>query len=141
MNLIYIVIGGGIGALLRYFTSQFVNNLYNKNFSLGTIFVNCIGALLIGFLINIFDLYGINTKYKLLIITGFLGGYTTFSTYSIETVNYFINGNIKYGILNILLNNILCILFALLGLWLSKIILTPNSRCKRNENLIRCFEA
>jgi len=124
MNFIYIVIGGGIGALLRYFTSQFVNNLYNKNFSLGTVFVNCIGALLIGFLINIFDLYGINTKYKLLIITGFLGGYTTFSTYSIETVNYFMNGNIKYGIINILLNNILCILFALLGLWLSRIIFT-----------------
>jgi len=124
MSLIYIVIGGGIGALLRYFTSQFVNNLYNKNFSLGTVFVNCIGALLIGFLINIFDLHGINTKFKLLIITGFLGGYTTFSTYSIETVNYFINGNIKYGILNIILNNILCILFVLFGLWLNKIIFT-----------------
>jgi CrcB protein len=124
MSLIYIVVGGGIGALLRYCTSQFVNNIYNKNFSLGTIFVNCIGALLIGFLINIFDLYGINTKFKLLIITGFLGGYTTFSTYSLETVNYFINGNIKYGLLNILLNNVLCILFVLLGLWLNKIIFT-----------------
>jgi CrcB protein len=122
MGWIYIVIGGGIGALLRYFTSQFVNNLYNKDFSLGTIFVNCIGALLIGFLINIFDIFGINTKWKLLIITGFLGGYTTFSTYSIETVNYFINGNIKYGIINILLNNILCIIFVLLGIWLNKIM-------------------
>jgi len=122
MNAIYIVIGGGIGALLRYFTSQFVNNLYNKNFSLGTISVNCIGALLIGFLINIFDISGINPKWKLLAITGFLGGYTTFSTYSLETVNYFLNGNIKYGILNILLNNILCILFVLLGIWLNKII-------------------
>jgi len=122
MNLIYIVIGGGTGALLRYFTSQFVNNLYNKSFSFGTIFVNCIGALLIGFLFNIFDIFGINTKYKLLIITGFLGGYTTFSTYSLETVNYFMNGNIKYGVLNILLNNILCLLFVLFGLWLNKII-------------------
>ena len=124
MSLIYIVIGGGIGALLRYLTSQFVNNLYNKSFSLGTIFVNCVGALLIGFLINIFDMFGINSKFKLLIITGFLGGYTTFSTYSLETVNYFMNGNIKYGLLNILLNNILCILFVLLGLWLNKIIFT-----------------
>jgi len=124
MGLMYIVIGGGTGALLRYFTSQFVNNLYNKNFSLGTIAVNCIGALLIGFLINIFDIFGINAKLKLLIITGFLGGYTTFSTYSVETVHYFINGNIKYGVLNILLNNILCILCVLLGLWLNKIIFT-----------------
>jgi fluoride exporter len=122
MSFIYVFIGGGIGALLRYFTSQFVNNLYNKNFSLGTVCVNCIGALLIGFLINIFDIFGINTKFKLLIITGFLGGYTTFSAYSLETVNYFVNGNIKYGILNILFNNILCILFVLLGLWLNKII-------------------
>jgi len=124
MNLIYIVIGGGVGALLRYFSSQFVNDVYNKPFSLGTLFVNCVGALLIGFLINIFDMFGINTKYKLLIITGFLGGYTTFSTYSLETVNYFVNGNIKYGILNILLNNILCIVFVLLGLWINKIIFT-----------------
>jgi CrcB protein len=123
MNCIYIVIGGGIGALLRYFTSQFVNNLSNNNFPLGTVFVNCIGALLIGFLINIFDIFGINAKWKLLIITGFLGGYTTFSAYSVETVNYFINGNIKYGIMNILLNNILCIIFVLLGIWLNKIIM------------------
>jgi len=122
MSAIYIVIGGGIGALLRYFTSQFVNNVYNKNFSLGTIFVNCTGALLIGFLIDIFGIFGINPKWKLLVITGFLGGYTTFSTYSVETVNYFINGNIKYGILNILLNNILCILFVLLGIWLNKLL-------------------
>ena len=122
MSAIYIVIGGGIGALLRYFTSQFVNNLYNKSFSLGTVFVNCIGALLIGFLINIFDMFGINTKWKLLLITGFLGGYTTFSAYSLETVNYFVNGNIKFGILNILINNILCLLFVLLGLWVNKIV-------------------
>jgi len=122
MSGIYVVIGGGMGALSRYFTSQFVNNLYNKTFSLGTVFVNCMGALLIGFLINIFDMFAVNPKWKLLIITGFLGGYTTFSAYSLETVNYFLNGNIKYGILNILLNNVLCILFVLLGIWLNKII-------------------
>jgi CrcB protein len=124
MNCIYVIIGGGIGALLRYFSSQIINNLFNNKFSFGTIFVNCVGALLIGFLMNIFDLFAINDKWKLLVITGFLGGYTTFSAYSFETVNYFINGNIKYAIINIIVNNLLCILFVLLGIWLNKIIFT-----------------
>jgi CrcB protein len=123
MNYIFIIFGGGIGALLRYLSSQFINSLTDEKFTVGTIFVNCMGALLIGFFVNIFNIYSIDNKWKLLVITGFLGGYTTFSTYSLETVNYFINGNTKFAIMNVFLNNILCILFVLLGMWLNKIIM------------------
>ncbi|MDR1218929.1 MAG: fluoride efflux transporter CrcB [Treponema sp.] len=124
MHYLYIVIGGGIGALSRYFSSQFINSSINIKFPLGVLFVNCIGALLIGFLTTIFDLFSMNVKWRLFLITGFLGGYTTFSTYSLETVQYFINGAVKHALVNILLNNILCLLFVLLGMWLSKIIIT-----------------
>ena len=122
MNYIIIIIGGGIGSLFRYFTTQIVNTAFNNKFLFGTIVVNCIGALLIGFLINIFDTYSLNMKWKLFIITGFLGGYTTFSAYSYETVNYMLNGNIKYTIINILVSNILCIVFVFIGIWFNKIV-------------------
>ena len=122
MNYIYIVIGGGTGALLRYFFTQNINSFFGNKFTLGTFFVNCIGSFLIGFLMNIFNIFPIDNKWKLLVITGFLGGYTTFSTYSYETIHYFIDGNIKYAIINIMIHNILCLLFVLLGIWLNKII-------------------
>jgi len=122
MGYLLVILGGGIGALLRYLSTQFINFIFKTQFSFGTIFVNCIGALLIGFLINFFDLYSLNPKWRLLIVTGFLGGYTTFSAYSLETVQYFINGNIKYAVINILLNNVLCILFVFTGLWINNLI-------------------
>jgi len=117
-----VILGGGIGALLRYLSTQLVNSAVKTQFSFGTVFVNCVGALLIGFLISFFDLHLLNPKLKLLLITGFLGGYTTFSAYSLETVQYFLNGNIKYAVINILINNVLCILFVLLGLWFYNLI-------------------
>ena len=124
MAYIFVILGGGTGALLRYLSTQFMQSNFKSQFSFGTLFVNCAGALLIGFLVNFFELYSLAPKWRLLIITGFLGGYTTFSAYSLETVQYFINGNIKYALLNILTNNVLCILFVFLGLWINSLVVS-----------------
>jgi CrcB protein len=122
MNYILVVIGGGVGALLRYVSTQCINNIFNNKFTLGTFFVNCVGSLLIGFLFNMFDIFSMDNKWKLLIVTGFLGGYTTYSAYSYETLNYLINGDIKYAIINIVIHNIICLLLVLFGIWLNRII-------------------
>lgn len=124
MNYIGIIIGGGIGAVLRYLSTQAVQQLFFKNlFPLGTLLVNTVGALLIGFFFTTFESLTVPAGLRLFVITGFLGGFTTFSTYSLETVRFFINGNIKQGLLNILLNNGICILFVLLGIAASKLLM------------------
>jgi CrcB protein len=123
MNYILVVVGGGAGALLRYISTQGINGIFNHKFTLGTFFVNCIGSLLIGFLITMFDLLSMDDKWKLLIVTGFLGGYTTYSAYSYETIHYMLNGNIKYAVLNILIHNVVCLLLVVAGIWLGKLII------------------
>ncbi|WP_461247335.1 fluoride efflux transporter CrcB [Treponema sp. R6D11] len=123
MNIIYVFIGGGLGALSRYLCVQYINNKFIQNFPLGTLFVNSIGSLIIGFFYKTFETYIIPIELRLFIITGFLGGYTTFSTYSLETVQCFMNGNYKQALLNIFINNILCILFVVFGILISKVII------------------
>ena len=123
MHYFLVIIGGGAGALLRYVSTQGINNIFNHKFTLGTFFVNCIGSLLIGFLVSMFDHFSMDNKWKLLIVTGFLGGYTTYSAYAYETIHYMLNGDVKYAVINILIHNILCLLLVVVGIWLSRIIL------------------
>jgi len=122
MNLLLITLGGGIGALLRYLSSKMMHSCFQIVFPIGTIFVNCLGSLIIGLLFGIFEKYTVPTGLKLFLITGFLGGYTTFSAYSIETAAFLINGEIKAALLNIVISNVLCLVFALTGIYLSRFL-------------------
>ncbi|MDR0525660.1 MAG: fluoride efflux transporter CrcB [Spirochaetaceae bacterium] len=116
----YILIGGGIGAVLRYLSIQGIQALYGRPFPAGTLAVNSAGALLIGFFVTRFESSGVSSGMRFFVVTGFLGGYTTFSTYSLETARFFMAGNIKQGLLNILLNNGMCLGFTMLGMWIAK---------------------
>ncbi len=114
--IISIAIGGTVGALLRYAISNGIYNLTNGNFTWGTIAVNLIGSFLIGFFWQLFDNYPIPPHMRAMLFTGGLGAFTTFSTYSLETVLLLQNGQIKLGLMNTVISTVLGLLAVWLGM-------------------------
>ena len=95
-NILLIFLGGGFGSILRYLMSNYTQKLWNiSSFPMGTFIVNILGCFIIGCLTSYFVK---NDNYlKYLLITGFCGGFTTFSTFSVE--NYSLWQNQQYGTL------------------------------------------
>jgi CrcB protein len=82
-----IFFGGGIGSLLRYGLSRWINNTIISEFPLGTFIVNIIGCFCIGFIIYYTERFGEQAQqWRLLLATGLCGGFTTFSAFSLENV-------------------------------------------------------
>ncbi len=121
-ELVFIAIGGSVGAVSRYLVSRGVNMLSFSIFPYGTLVVNTLGAGLIGFLFSYFNDLILPVHYKSMITIGFLGAFTTFSTYSLESVNLFLGGEYKIGTLNILLNNFLSLAAVLAGILIFRLI-------------------
>ncbi len=93
-NILLVGIGGGIGSILRYLTSVYFTKNIQTIFPTGTFAVNIIGCLAVGILYGLFERqYMSNPELKLLFITGFCGGYTTFSAFAAENVSLFQSGN------------------------------------------------
>ncbi len=110
---IYVGIGGFIGAVLRYAISS---KMISNTIPWGTLLVNVIGGFLIGLIMQMcLTTDYISPNMKLFLTTGVLGGLTTFSTFSYETIGLFNSGDFKNGILNICLNLFLCLGGVLLG--------------------------
>lgn len=123
MNTITLIfIGAGFGGVLRYGVSTGIYNLFNKNFPYGTLVVNVSGSFLMGFLFVLLleRFQSIAPQLRALLLIGFLGGYTTFSSFSIETINLMENANWFPAIVNILLSTILCLMAAWTGVILGK---------------------
>jgi len=121
-NLLIVFLGGGFGALLRYGTYSFCNKNYSGVFPYGTLAVNIIGAFVIGILSAIW-LSSFNHKWQLFLFVGFLGGFTTFSAFSIETLNFLKIGQFKWALLNIFAHNFFSLLFVAGGFFLAKNII------------------
>ncbi len=122
-NIVSIALGGSLGALARYYLSKLITDFSGGIFPWGTLIVNVSGSLLIGFFYGLADKIILPVELKAFITIGFIGAFTTFSTFALESVNLLREGEIKLGLLNIGLNNIVGIAFVLLGFYAAGIIL------------------
>jgi CrcB protein len=93
--------GSFIGGIFRYLLSLLVQSKTTTNFPLGTLTVNIIGCFFIGIVFGIFDKGQMSHEWKLFFATGIIGGFTTFSAFSIETFTLFREGNVGYTLLYI----------------------------------------
>ncbi len=118
-------IGGFLGANARYWTGIWVNARGTQSLPIGTLTVNLVGSFVLGLLTAIWiSRGGGDPKVKLLIGTGFLGAFTTFSTYMVESVSLLWDGKIGLALTYVLGSVVLGIVLAFLGMWLGKTLLS-----------------
>ncbi len=121
-KLLFIGFGGFIGTCLRYLLATFMHSITKiSNFPVGTLAVNVIGCFIMGFLAHYIEAKGLflNNHLKPVLLTGILGGFTTFSAFGLETMNLLQEGAYHLAMLNVLLNVIIGCTFIYLGHFLS----------------------
>ncbi len=120
-NALWIGLGAVLGANARYFVSLWLAGKMGMAFPYGTLTVNAAGSLLAGFLVAAGSHYfALSPQLRLLLIVGFLGSFTTFSTFAVESVTFWQNGRVWGALVNILANNGISLLCAALGILLAR---------------------
>lgn len=117
-QLIVVALGGALGAVFRFLVSSGVYQWLGRGFPYGTLAVNVIGSFLIGLLTEalIVQRVAISMEYRAAILVGFLGSFTTFSTFSLETLFLLEQGNLTKAALNVLISVCTCVFVVWLGL-------------------------
>ena len=116
-----IAFGGGLGSILRYFTSVLVSKYWSSNFPLATFIVNSMGCLLLGFIIGLLEKNQLSdSRLKWFLVTGICGGLTTFSAFGMENYNLFQNNNSLLAFVYIAMSIVIGLLAIWFGIFLSK---------------------
>ena len=122
-NFLAISVAAILGANLRYLLSRFAARELGPIFPYGTLFINIVGSFIVGlFLIWTTERVLIDPHWRLLVVIGFCGSFTTFSSYAFETMAFFEHGQWGLMVINILSNNLLCLGAALAGMALARAI-------------------
>ncbi len=115
--------GGFLGSVFRYLTSIYVNKLLDSTFPYGTLTVNVAGSFVIGLIFGLSDRFNwLTPEWRFFLATGICGGFTTFSTFSFETINLLREGDWFLGISNISLSLVFCLVATFSGGLLIRII-------------------
>ena len=109
-NLLFVAMGGAVGAMLRYGISSGIYTWFGRGFPYGTLAVNLLGSFAIGLLsILLIEKFNVPHEVRLALVVGVLGALTTFSTFSWETLDLMQQGMMQKAFLNVLLNVVICI--------------------------------
>jgi len=110
-----------VGANLRYLISRLAAREFGPIFPYGTLAINTVGSFIVGFfVIWSTERVLVDPRWRLLVVIGFCGSFTTFSSYAFETMSYFEHGQWALMLTNILSNNLLCLGGALAGMGLAR---------------------
>lgn len=121
MQVLYIGIFGALGCMSRYLVSGWVYAFAGRGLPYGTLAVNVIGSFLLGLLMETgLRSTLLSPDLRVGLTIGFMGGFTTFSTFSLETIRLFEEGSYWQAGSNIILNVAVCLAFAALGIFLAK---------------------
>ncbi len=113
-----VTLGGGLGALARFVLSGWIARLFGETFPVGTLLINVTGSFLIGLLATALGDGGrflVSPGWRQFLMIGVLGGYTTFSSFSLQTLNLALDGEWLFAGLNTVLSLVLCLVAVWLG--------------------------
>lgn len=117
----FLVLGGALGTLARYAVSGLAHRILGSDFPYGTLSVNLLGSFVIGTLWGLFESESMSSGLRSFAFIGFLGGFTTFSSYTLETLNLVRDGQTKIALVNVLVNNLLGLALVFGGFVLARV--------------------
>ncbi|MDQ3045135.1 MAG: fluoride efflux transporter CrcB [Chloroflexota bacterium] len=120
MTIVLVALGGAVGATARYTLDRAITAAAGASIPYGTLLINVSGSFAAGLAIALLTAHDTDPRWRLLLVTGFLGGYTTFSAFSVETLTLFERGQPLRAVVYLFSTNALALTACLLGLLLAR---------------------